>query len=239
MEVKFEKSCGAVVFTRDRGGIRYLLIHQTAGHWGFPKGHMEAGETEQETALREIFEETGLHVTLLDGFRTCTRYPLPRKPGVTKTVVYFLAEFADQKVHVQQTEVQNARLLPYAEAIKVLQHEDSRHILTQADNYLTGRHSAVPDLMGLIKLLEPRPPLYIGSRDIRDLDQFIGGFRFAAMQEHPGFDDWLHRDFRDYLAEKYADTRTVNWCHLIRDHEPDGNSTDAFFRLIHEFLDQR
>lgn len=237
--MNYEKSCGAVVFTRDRGEIRYALIHQTAGHWGFPKGHVEPGETERETALREISEETGLHVTLLKGFRTFTQYPLPRKPGVVKQVVYFLAQFSGQEISVQEAEVQNARLLPYAEALALLQHEDSRRILTQADNFLTGRHSALPDLIGLLKLLEPRPELYIGNRDITALDQFLGGFCFAAMQEHPGFDNWLHRDFRDHLAEKYADTRTVNWCHLIRDHEPDGHSTDAFFRMVHEFLDQR
>ena len=235
----YEKSCGAVVFTRDRSGIRYLLIHQNLGHWGFPKGHVEPGEEEQDTALREILEETGLRVTLLEGFRTYTRYPLPRDPGIVKTVVFFLAEYSGQKIRVQQTEVQNARLLPYEEALALLQHEDARRILTQADNFLTGRHSAVPDLCGLLKLLEPQPALYTGSRDIRDLDQFLNGFCFAAMQEHPGFDDWLHGDFRLYLAKKYADTRTVNWCRLIRDHEPDGDSTDAFFRLVHEFWDQR
>ncbi len=63
--MKTEKSCGAIVFTRKNGEIHYCVIRQTNGDYGFPKGHMEPEETEQETALREIFEEVGLKVQLL------------------------------------------------------------------------------------------------------------------------------------------------------------------------------
>ena len=45
--MEHEKSCGAVVFTRSRGDLRYVLIQQKKGLWGFPKGHVEAGETEK------------------------------------------------------------------------------------------------------------------------------------------------------------------------------------------------
>ena len=52
--MRFEKSCGAVLFAREDASLRYLIIRHTGGHCGFPKGHTEAGESEQETALREI-----------------------------------------------------------------------------------------------------------------------------------------------------------------------------------------
>lgn len=131
----YEHSCGAVVFTRISGVPHYLMIHQTAGHWGFPKGHMEPGETERETSLREVFEETGVRVRLLEGFRAVSEYDLP-KPDTRKRVIFFLAEFKDQEVRAQEAEVQNARLLPYREALELLQHADSRRVLTEAHAYL-------------------------------------------------------------------------------------------------------
>ena len=55
-----EKSCGAVVFKKQKDGIRYLLLHYDAGHWDFPKGNQEKNEKEEQTAAREIKEETGI-----------------------------------------------------------------------------------------------------------------------------------------------------------------------------------
>ena len=60
-----EKSCGAIVYTKDHGDILYVIIRSKGGIYGFPKGHMEGNETEAETAFREIFEETGLTVKLI------------------------------------------------------------------------------------------------------------------------------------------------------------------------------
>lgn len=86
----YEKSCGGLVFRCRGGRIQMLLIrHKKGGRWSFPKGHVEAGETERQTALREIREETGLKVRLLRGYRECVCYN-PR-PDVRKQVVYFLA----------------------------------------------------------------------------------------------------------------------------------------------------
>ena len=60
-----EKSCGAIVYREGHGQIELLLIkHRFGGHWSFPKGHMESGETEVQTALREVKEETGLSIQL-------------------------------------------------------------------------------------------------------------------------------------------------------------------------------
>ena len=56
-----EKSCGAVVFKRQKDGTsKYLVLHYGAGHWDFPKGKQEKNENEEQTALREIKEETGI-----------------------------------------------------------------------------------------------------------------------------------------------------------------------------------
>ena len=84
--MNYEKSCGAIVFRKFHGNIELLLIkHANGGHWSFPKGHVEEGETEVETALREVHEETGLTIQLEEGFRQSVEYyPRPniRKQGL-------------------------------------------------------------------------------------------------------------------------------------------------------------
>ena len=84
----YEVSSGAVVFTREGGGIRYVIVRSLEGYYGFPKGHIEGAETEEEAAHREIKEETGLSVRLVPGFRTIDEHTIPEKPGVTKRIIY-------------------------------------------------------------------------------------------------------------------------------------------------------
>ena len=66
----YEKSCGAVIFYKTRQDTKILLVKNNNGrYWSFPKGHIEDGENEHQTAIREIKEETGLDVTIFNGFR--------------------------------------------------------------------------------------------------------------------------------------------------------------------------
>ena len=111
-----EKSCGAIIFTNENNVRKYMIqcgvgIYQ--GYYGFPGGHVEAGETEQETALREVKEETGLDVVLYDDFRTSDEHALARegRPNDRKTNVYFLADYQDQKITMQKSEVSEILLL--------------------------------------------------------------------------------------------------------------------------------
>lgn len=106
--MKYEKSCGAVVFTRLKGKIQYLLISSLEGIYGFPKGHVEAGESEEETALREISEEVGINVKLVDVFRSVDEHPLPQKKNTIKQVVYFIGEYSDQEFIYQKEELSSA-----------------------------------------------------------------------------------------------------------------------------------
>lgn len=133
-----EKSCGAVVFRGSKTQPEYLLILNrkgaVEGHWGFPKGHVEGEETEHETAVREIFEETGLSVEFVEGFRQMTTY-MP-KPNVVKDVVYFLASAASDGVALQASEVADYKWCTYREAQALLYH--NRDILEKAHEYLNG-----------------------------------------------------------------------------------------------------
>ena len=136
-----EKSCGAIVFEYENDIRKYLILRGTGiyeGYYSFPKGHMEEGETEQETAIREVKEETGLDVTLYDDFRTFDEHALARegRPNDKKINVYFLAEFHDQKIIAQKSEVSEIVLLKYKEAMKCLQYEESKRELTEAEEYL-------------------------------------------------------------------------------------------------------
>ena len=136
--MKTEKSCGAVVFTRENGEIRYVIIREREGFYSFPKGHIEDGETEEQTALREIREETGLDVEVIDGFRTEDSHPLVRegKPNVIKLIVYFLAEYAGQKLTAQPEEISDISLMSYDQAMESFQYVSSRRILTEAKEFI-------------------------------------------------------------------------------------------------------
>ena len=85
--MNYEKSCGAIVYRKHHGNTEILLVrHIKSGYWSFPKGHVEEGETEEETARREIKEETGLDVLLDTGFRETVTFPqgaIPKKPWFT------------------------------------------------------------------------------------------------------------------------------------------------------------
>lgn len=132
-----EKSCGAVIWRKNPEDIHeYLILQHAAAHWAYAKGHVENNESEKETALREIKEETGLTVELHMGFREINIYsPHPR---VEKTVIYFLAE-ADPEaiVRVQEEEISHARWLPYQQARELLSFPNDRKILDKADHLLT------------------------------------------------------------------------------------------------------
>lgn len=138
MHSNFEKSCGAVVYTKRGDQLLYVIVQELEGAYSFPKGHMEGSETEEETARREIFEEIGLDAVFLNGFRETDEYDLREKPGTRKQVVYFLAECRRDCLEPRQGEIRQILLLPYEEALKCFDHEGARRVLTNAHCYLAG-----------------------------------------------------------------------------------------------------
>lgn len=133
----YEKSCGAVVFTCINGTIKYVLAQALKGHYGFPKGHMEPGETEEETALREIYEEVYLQPSLLQGFRAVSEYRIPHT-DIQKQVIFFLGEYRDQEIVYQKAELRQAVLVSFEEAMNLLQHEENKRVLMDAHRFLGG-----------------------------------------------------------------------------------------------------
>lgn len=132
-----EKSCGAIVYTKDNGCIQYVIIRSKEGFYGFPKGHMEENETEAETTLREVAEEVGLSVTLVPDFRTEDTYTFNRN-GETrqKHIVYFLGEYSAQTPVAQETELSGVYLMRYETAMSSFQFDSSKKLLTEAHKFL-------------------------------------------------------------------------------------------------------
>ena len=90
--MKYEKSCGTVIFRKARGKYAVLLIkNKYTDFWSFPKGHVEEGENEYQTAIRETREETGIDVKIENGFRMESVYLIGKRKNTEKKVVYFTA----------------------------------------------------------------------------------------------------------------------------------------------------
>lgn len=125
--MKYEKSCGGVIFRNGNSGREYLLVlnkkNNAKGHWGFPKGHVEAGENEYMTAAREILEETGLLVVFCKDARVVSTYnPVP---DVEKDAVYFLAMVrGGQSVRLQPEEIAEYRWCTVSEAKALLTYDE-------------------------------------------------------------------------------------------------------------------
>lgn len=121
--MKYEKSCGAVIYRINDKEKEYLLVKNkkgnAKGHWGFPKGHVEPGENEYQTAAREIFEETGLSVVFYGNVRKVSSYS--PSDGVEKDAVYFLATPKNGcDITLQQSEIAEFKWCTFEEAEKLL-----------------------------------------------------------------------------------------------------------------------
>ncbi len=137
--MEYEKSCGFVAYRQIEEKKEYLLIKSINGDVGFPKGHTEQGESEMETAIRELKEETNVTVEPVEGFRREISYSLPRKENTKKQVVYFLGKCVSERLTPQANEVKEAYFLPYEDAIKALTFEDTKKILKAAEAFLRSR----------------------------------------------------------------------------------------------------
>ena len=129
--MKYEKSCGAVIFRRDTNGWNVLLIRHARGkHISFPKGHMEPGELESHTAEREVFEETGIRVKVDRRYRAENRYNICA--DIQKLVVIFAAVTNQREITPQPEEISEASWVPVEEALSRLTYERDRKILRAA-----------------------------------------------------------------------------------------------------------
>jgi len=133
--MKREKSCGAVVYRYNNDVLELLLIrHRFGGHWSFPKGHVEEGENEFQTALREVKEETNLSIRLREGFRESVEY-FP-KPYIKKQVVYFLGLSLGDTPKRQEEEISELRWVPIDDAERMVSFANDKNLISRSREYL-------------------------------------------------------------------------------------------------------
>lgn len=135
-DMEHEKSCGAVVYRKSHGNTEILLIkHIRSGCWSFPKGHMEPGEDEMQTAVREIKEETNIDVSIDDAeFRQVVVFN-PRR-DITKEVVYFLARAVTFDCERQEEEISDVRWVEIGQAAAILSYDNDRLLVSRAKAFL-------------------------------------------------------------------------------------------------------
>jgi bis(5'-nucleosidyl)-tetraphosphatase len=134
-----DASFGVIPIHMQDGVRRFLLVHQMKGHWGFPKGHADKGETPMQTALRELAEETGITSCELIGNELfIERYAYINKESkqVDKTVTFFLGRVGDPSVTVQPEEVQDYSWLTAEEARGRLTFPEARELFSRVLEHL-------------------------------------------------------------------------------------------------------
>jgi 8-oxo-dGTP pyrophosphatase MutT (NUDIX family) len=134
-----EKSCGAVVYKIENDDIRILVEKMKLGHYSIPKGHVENNETEIETALREIKEETNLDVIIDTGFRKVITYS-PYE-GAVKDVVFFVAEMTRGEPVHQESEVSDLLFLDETNALQILTFDSDKEVVRAACQYIRHKNT--------------------------------------------------------------------------------------------------
>ncbi len=135
---KPEKSCGAVVYRLEGGRRLYLVLHYSEGHWDLPKGHTKPGESEEQTARREIAEETGITQLEFDkAFRKTISYGVKRDgKEVPKQVVFFIAKTRQEEVRLSGEHAAFS-WLPFPQAARKMTYGNAREVLEEAEAHLS------------------------------------------------------------------------------------------------------
>ncbi len=141
-----EYSAGGVVFRKTDKGVEFLLIEDLKGRWSVPKGHVESGETLEQTAIREIGEETGLHKTQvhekLDKVHFFYRF---EGKLIFMTTYIFLIEAMDpdEPIVVEESEgIVGARWFPAEKATQILEYKDLKALMQRSLAIISERQLA-------------------------------------------------------------------------------------------------
>ena len=133
----FEYSAGAVIFRKETGQILFLLLHYEEGHWGCAKGHIEKGETLEQTARREIMEETGLtDIRFIEGFKELNQYYfMSGGERINKTVTFLLAETHSKSITISNEHI-GFEWLPYQQALELITFKAEKEMFKKANQFL-------------------------------------------------------------------------------------------------------
>jgi len=131
-----DKSIGVIVFRYENEQIKFLLIKHSAGHWAFPKGHPDKGESKIQTAKRELLEETGIKdVTLIsDKILLDDKYMFTgsKKELISKIVYYFIAVTKNDVVKIDEDEIIDFKWCTLEESMNYLFHKETIILINKA-----------------------------------------------------------------------------------------------------------
>lgn len=145
-----EQSAGAIIFRMENNVPHYLLLHYPSGHWEFAKGHIEKGESFEETVRREVFEETGIRdLKIIPGFKQYAKYffrknyhlkgeAKKKAPWVFKLVMFMLAETKEQEVKISK-EHKGFLWLPFDKAVKRITYKNAKELLKKANDHIVSK----------------------------------------------------------------------------------------------------
>ena len=125
---KYENSCGAIVFNENTEKV--LLVKMHNGNWGFPKGHIESNETKEETAIREVFEETNIKIKIIPNFEREIKY-IPNENTIKK-VTFFAGITQEENVIVETHEIEDFKWCTYEEALKLVTYKLQKDVLEKS-----------------------------------------------------------------------------------------------------------
>lgn len=135
-----EKSCGIIPIFKENDDFLFLIVKHKNGHWGYPKGHVETGETEEETALREFGEEVGIkECELIGNFKYSQTYSFYRKEKgrITKEAVFFIGQVKSKEgIKLQEEELTDYRWYNYKETVEKIYFEGNKKMTRTAMKYL-------------------------------------------------------------------------------------------------------
>ena len=124
----YENSCGAIVFNENTEKI--LLVKMHNGNWGFPKGHIENNETKEETAIREVLEETNVRIKIIPNFEREIKY-IPNEKTIKKVTI-FMGITQDEEVTIDTSEIEDFKWCTYEEALKLVTYKLQKDVLENA-----------------------------------------------------------------------------------------------------------
>lgn len=125
---EYENSCGAIVFNENTEKI--LLVKMHNGNWGFPKGHIEKDETKEETAIREVLEETNVRIKIIPDFEREIKY-IPNEKTIKKVTI-FAGITQDEDVKIDTFEIEAFQWCTYEEALKLVTYKLQKDVLEKA-----------------------------------------------------------------------------------------------------------
>lgn len=139
MKSKIHNSVGIILFCRFPRSVKYLLIKQHQGHWGFPKGHIEKNEKKVDTAKRELKEETGICSVYLLRNKLLLRdeYSFFNGNGkIIKKIGYYIGETKEKKIKIDGNEILNYKWCTFDKALDKITFPQTKNVLKKAKKFI-------------------------------------------------------------------------------------------------------